>query len=274
MITFNMLRNLLHKYATIVGIYWQRGLTYRFTIAAYRVGEVMESLILIFMWTRLYDGQTTIRGFTLPEMITYVLIGNLTNGIVRNFLSDRIARDIRDGSLSAFLVRPLSYFENIAVSSLGSIAVTSSFSTISQLLVLSFFHQYLVAPVNMTAVVIVIAMLFFAFVNEILINYLIGLIAFWTDEIDGVYATINQLKKFFSGGYFPLSLLPTTLAQISYALPFAYTFAIPAQMYLGKLPLSFGLHGLIVQACWIVALAFIIRIVWRRGMKRYEATGI
>lgn len=265
---------MLRKYLTIIGIYWQRGLTYRFTIAAYRVGEVLEALILIFMWTRLYEGQTEIRGFTLNQMITYVLIGNLTESIARNFLADRVAREIRDGSLSAFLVRPISYFETIAVSALGSIAVTNGFSMLSQLIVMLFFKQYLIPPESMAALFVIIAMILLAFINEILMNFLIGLISFWTDEIDGVYATIGRLKKFFAGGYFPLALLPTAVASASYLLPFAYTFAVPAQIYLGKLPLSFGLRGIIVQLVWILLLSIVIRFVWRRGMKRYEATGI
>ncbi len=265
---------MLRKYWTIVTIYWQRGLTYRFTIAAYRVGEICESLILIMMWVRLYDGQTTIRGFTLPEMISYVLIGSLTDALIRNFLADRVANDIRNGTLSSFLVKPISYFEHIVVSMLGGIAVTTSFSVTSQLIVLLFFKQYIAAPSSMAALLIIIPMLALAFVNEVLINYLVGLIAFWTDEVDGIYTTIGRLKKFFSGGYFPLALLPKMLGQAGYFLPFAYSFAVPAQLYLGKMPLSLGVRGLAVQAAWIVLLALITRFVWRRGMKRYEATGI
>ena len=103
----------MKKYLTIIKTYWQRGLTFRFTVFAYRVGELAESIVLILMWTAIYGDTAVIKGFTLQEMITYILVGNLFNGAVRNFLTGNMARDIKDGTLSIFLLRPLGYFSFI-----------------------------------------------------------------------------------------------------------------------------------------------------------------
>src|SRR3990167_6903901 len=101
---------MLTKYTTIVRLAWKRSLTYRFKVLSYRVGEVMEIVVLILMWSAIYNTQDMIAGFTKKEMITYILIGNLINVTVRNFLSEVVAGDIKDGRLSIFLVRPMSYF--------------------------------------------------------------------------------------------------------------------------------------------------------------------
>jgi ABC-2 type transport system permease protein len=105
-------------------------------------------------------------------------------------------------------------------------------------------------------------------------SYLIGLVAFWTDEVSGLYATIDRLKKFLSGGYFPLNLLPLTYIKISYALPFSYSFFVPTQLYLGKINIATAINGIYVQGAWIILLALIIALVWRRGIRRYEGVGI
>ena len=64
----------LKKYWILVATRFQIGLTYRFTIFAYRVGEIIEILVLILMWSAIYEHQPVIRGFSLEEMITLSLI--------------------------------------------------------------------------------------------------------------------------------------------------------------------------------------------------------
>ena len=107
-----------------------------------------------------------------------------------------------------------------------------------------------------------------------LLSYLIGLIAFWTDEVDGIYSSIDSLKRFFSGGYFPLSLLPQSFVTLSFLLPFAYSIYVPTQLYLRKIDLTTGLKGVAVQLIWIGVLSLIIKFVWTRGLKNYEGVGI
>lgn len=89
-----------------------------------------------------------------------------------------------------------------------------------------------------------------------------------------MYATVDRLKRFFAGGYFPLSLLPSGFVTVSFFLPFAYSIFVPAQLYLSKISPWIGLQGLGVQLVWILILALIIKLVWFKGLKRYEGVGI
>ena len=264
----------MKKYLTIIKTAWQRGLTYRFTIVAYRIGEIAELIILILMWTAIYDTQPIIKGFTLNEMITYILIGSLINIIIRNFLSDYVSREIKDGKLSLFLVKPMNYFNYIFTMEIGRISLPLIMSLVSQLIVVAFFIDRIIFNFEILYLGVILVLIILAFVTELLISYLVGLIAFWTDDVDGLQITIHRIKKFFSGGYFPLSLLSTTLLNISLAFPFAYSFFVPTQIYLKKISLVDGLKGLLVQVAWIIILYFVIKIVWKRGLKKYESVEI
>ena len=264
----------MKKFLTIVRASWQRTLTYRFTVLTYRIGEIGEMLVLILMWSAIYGGQKVIGGLTLQEMVTYILIGNFFNAIIRNFLSNVIARDIKDGRLSMFLIKPMSYFSYILSQEIGRISLATIMSVLSSTLVIIFFINTFIWDFDIVYLLVIFTMLIFAFITELLLSYLIGLIAFWTDEVDGLYSTIDRIKKFFSGGYFPLNLLPIAFVKISFVLPFGYSFFVPAQLYLKKLDLSVGLTGLLVQVVWIFVLYGIIKIVWNRGLKKYEGVGI
>ena len=264
----------MKKYITIIKTYWQRALTYRFTVVAYRIGEMGETLVLILMWSAIYGEQQIIKGFTLREMITYILIGNLFHVMTRNWLAGVIAEDIKEGRLSVFLIKPISYFRYILFREIGRISLAVIMSVLSQALVILFFLKVFILNAEILRLALIFAMIIFAFIIELFISYLVGLIAFWTDEVEGLYRTIERLNKFFSGGYFPINLLPAAFVNISLFLPFAYSFFVPAQLYLKKIDLSAGLKGIFIQLVWIAALYALIGAVWKKGLKKYEGVGI
>lgn len=264
----------MKKYLVLINVFWQRSLAYRFTVLAYRAGEMFEVLILALMWSAIYGNQTVIRGFTLQEMLTYVLVGNLFNMVVRSWAHQVVSRQIHEGTLSNFLVQPINYFHYFIFRELGRHSLPTALSVLSQLIMIAFFHSVIIINTHLSVLLVIAAMLILAFITELLISFLVGSIAFWTDETDGIYATIDRLKRFFSGGYFPLNLLPAAFFSVSYFLPFAYSIYVPTQLYLGKESIATGIQGLLAQAAWIIVLYCLIQIVWRRGLIRYEGVGI
>ncbi len=85
---------------------------------------------------------------------------------------------------------------------------------------------------------------------------------------------ILRLRRFFAGGYFPLNLLPTWFVTMSFFLPFAYSFFVPAQIFLGRMPLVTAWKGIGIEVMWIGILFIAIKITWHFGIKKYEGVGI
>lgn len=266
--------NQLKQARIIISTAWQRNLTFRFTTMTYRVGELAEILVLILMWSAIYaTGSGTIKGFSLNEMITYVLIGNLAAVAVRNFIPGYVSRDINEGRLSMFLVKPISYIKFVFINELGRAFLATIISVGSQIVIICFFLDRIFINSDPVYILLILAMVFLSFIIELILGFIIGCIAFWTEEVDGIQMTIERIKRFFSGGYFPLSLLPISLITTSNYLPFQYSFFIPASIYLKKMSLMEGVRGLGVQFIWIILLSIILHFVWKRGLRKYEATG-
>jgi ABC-2 type transport system permease protein len=265
----------LDQFITFARVEWQKVLTYRVSVVVYRISEMFETIILISMWTFIYaQGGGLIKGYTLPEMITYVLIGGLCASITRNFIHGSISRDIDRGDLSLFLIKPISYIKYNIYSELGGLILTLFASILSQMAVIAFFFDRIILNTDWHVTGLMVLMLILAFFIEILIGLIIGFFAFWTEgEVGGFQQLAYVLKRFFSGAYFPLSLLPVSLSFVGYYLPFAYSYFVPAQLYLGKIDSSMALTGVIVQIIWICLLSVIVRIVWKLGLKKYEAAG-
>ena len=70
-------------------------------------------------------------------------------------------------------------------------------SVSSQVVIILFFLNKFIFNSDIIYLSVILIMIILAFITELLISYLIGLIAFWADEVDGIYATVDRLKIFF-----------------------------------------------------------------------------
>ena len=249
-------------------------MAYRFTILANRFGQIITVLLMLFMWLIVYGETGSIKGFNINEMITYIVIGELFHVVTDNNISDKVAHAIKSGHLSSFLVRPMSYLRFAFTAQLGSMSFKIFFSIFSRLLIVFLFFNKIIFNTDVKYILVIMAILALTFILKMLLSYLVGLIAFWATEVSGLYNIIHRLEKILSGSYFPLAFLPVLFVRISLLMPFAYFFFVPAQLYLKKIDLNTGLKGLAVQVVWIFLLYGIIKVVWKRGLKKYEGVGI
>jgi ABC-2 type transport system permease protein len=100
-------------------------------------------------------------------------------------------------------------------------------------------------------------------------------IPFWVPEVawGAQFLVVVVVIEFMSGSLFPIDILPAVMQKILYSLPFPYLIFFPLQTYLGKLPVTAVLAGLTVSISWAVVLWFILKFIWSRGLKVYQAYG-
>lgn len=268
------MKALVFKVRRVAGLNWQRIFTYRFNIIAYRVAEIFTLFATVAIWMAIYQSGDYVGSYTLPEMITYLVVGSFISVLTRSYAADKVAKTIRRGELSLYLTRPMSFLLFNLADRLGTMSFTTLLSAASMLIPVMVFIGYLTLPPIVVNLLIIVPMLVLAFLIEWMVNFLMGLVAFWTVDVGGIFYSINRVREFFAGGFFPLDLLPLWFVKLSFLLPFAYSFFAPTQLYLGKLSWQQGLWGLLVEAVWIGILYGIIRVVWRRGLKKYEGVGI
>jgi ABC-2 type transport system permease protein len=108
-----------------------------------------------------------------------------------------------------------------------------------------------------------------AFLMGFLIECLLGLIAFWFLEVTSLLFIYMMLNYFLSGHMIPLDMLPHWVEW----LPFKYLAYVPCKMALGKYTHAEMGRELLIEATWIVALFWMNRWVFARGLRRYGAYG-
>lgn len=271
----SLAKDLMRKYEIIIKNEIQRQFTYRSSIAAYAFGNIAELVALTIIWTIVYRNVDSIKGYSAHEMISYIVFAWFFSFLTTTYsFEQNVARDIHLGTLSNLMVKPQSYIRYTMAVATGRITIAFLIVLVQGAIVFSFFRNTLVFSLDFWAILLLLCMLVATYFINLFLSILIGFIAFWTMEINGIYYSLKVFSKFMSGTFFPISLLPIFFIKVSYLLPFVYTIYIPVQLYLGKISFAEGLRGLAIEMLWLVALYVIIKIVWRAGLRRYESVGI
>jgi len=265
----------MRKYLFLIKTAWQRQLVYRATVYGYRLGNIFDVLFQVTIWTAVYKSTNMVYGYNYNEMITYVMIGWLINFLTSNYgVEDVVSRNIQHGELNVYLTRPISYLRSLITMSIGRASIALLSGVVLQLLFILIFRDYIILQSNPLVILVIILIVFIGYFVRLLLSILFGLIAFWATDVSGLNAFFQTFIRLLSGGYAPLSLLPATLYNIGLFFPFAYIVFFPTQLYLGKLNLMDGIKGIGVELLWLLILYFLIKIVWNKGLKKYEGVGI
>ena len=254
---------------------WSRQMVYRTNAYAYRIGNVLEILVQIVIWTAIFRKASIVKGYTYQEMMTYIIIGWMLAFLMTNFnFEEIISNRIQKGELSNFLSKPVDYVNYLIVLSIARAIFTIGVAVLIVSLVLFVFRQNFIISGDVSMWLVLIAMVLLGYFINLFISILVGFLSFWTVDNSGIFYSIHTLKQFLSGMYFPINILPAIFLNFSLAFPFIYTFYYPAQLYLGKVSVKQGLFGLGFEIVWLVILYIAIKVVWKRGLKKYESVGI
>lgn len=143
-----------------------------------------------------------------------------------------------------------------------------------QFILILCFHRLIIFNSDILVLLIIGIMVVLAYFIKLFLDLLIGFLAFWTNEVSGLYTGLTALNRLLSGALFPINLLPSIFMNISLFMPFVYIFFAPVQLYLGKMSIAQGMLGIGVEIIWLFVLYAIIKIVWKRGLRKYESVGI
>jgi ABC-2 type transport system permease protein len=260
------------KYLKVLSIVSQEGAQYRLNYLLSFLCVIFPLLAIVLLWNTVYGEVELVKGYTKSMMVTYYILAALVGDLVAVVLWMDITSDIRDGTLSNYLLRPINYrVYNFCV----KMASNASYSLIVLGVIVVFiflFARNLFLP-NLGYFFLFLLSLCFSIILGFEITYLFSLSAFWTKENTGLSYCTNFFIPILMGSILPLDLFPTTIYKIVGYLPFKYLLYFPINIFLEKVSLTEIGYGFIIQAMWIGVAYFVGEWIWRMGIKKYSAVG-
>jgi ABC-2 type transport system permease protein len=102
---------------------------------------------------------------------------------------------------------------------------------------------------------------------------LVGALAFFVDSALGVFDLWIACHAIFSGYLVPLESLPAWIRGPANVLPFRFILGFPVELLVGLLDPATAARQLAVQWGYVLVLAGLALLVWRAGVRRYQAFG-
>jgi ABC-2 type transport system permease protein len=260
----------LRAYPTLLRIHWARTLEYRVQIVIWILSGAVP-LVMLAVWLSMAQ-EGPVGSFDAGTFVGYYLAAIFLRRITGVWIVWDLNRDIRSGGLSARLLRPLHPLHYDLARTLASRPLQALLvgPPIALALYLYPGPQLDLAPVN---VVRVILATFLAMLLEFFFQYAIGLTAFWTSQAVAFHEVWFFIKALGSGYVIPIALMPEGIRHALSWTPFPLMLSFPLEMLLGQLPPDRMAQGFLAQILWLAVAVSLVMLLWRLGIRRYEAFG-
>lgn len=262
-------------YATVFSIGLQNTFIYRWNFILRTVFGIVPLIGTVFLWKAITNANGgSVGGYEYREMIFYFMTVVFLENLVSATEDDwQIAADIRDGRLSALLLKPLNYlaYRVALYASYRLTYIAVVFVPICGLVYL--LREYIRLPESWETWPLFLVSTVMAGASQFLVSYTLGLCAFWVLEISTLIFVVFSFEYFLSGMIFPLDLLPSWIQPAVKWSPFTYELFFPVQIVMERVRGAALWEGLAIQAGWLVVFYLISQAVWRAGVKKYQAVG-
>jgi ABC-2 type transport system permease protein len=265
-------RSYLDYYLTRARTQIQSNFQYRVATYMWLIGMLAEPIVYLVVWTTIADQQGgSVQGITTGEFAAYYIVWTLVRNMNIVFTPYGWEWRIREGELSAALLRPLHpIHDDIAGFAGWKVVTIILWLPIAAVLWIAFDPSIDIRAAEIAAFSVAI---WGAYLIRTMFLTSLGMVTFWTTRVSALFELAVGLELLLSGRLVPLPLMPAWAEDVANVLPFKWSFYFPIQTLVGDLSNRELLEGLGIQLLWIVALTGLFLVVWRFAIRRYSAVG-
>ncbi len=265
-------RSYLDYYLTRARTQIQSNFQYRVATYMWLIGMLAEPIVYLVVWTTIADQQGgSVQGITTGEFAAYYIVWTLVRNMNIVFTPYGWEWRIREGELSAALLRPLHpIHDDIAGFAGWKVVTIILWLPIAAVLWIAFDPSIDIRAAEIAAFSVAI---WGAYLIRTMVLSALGMVTFWTTRVSALFELFIGLELLLSGRLVPLPLMPDWAEDVANVLPFKWSFYFPIQTLVGDLSNRELLEGLGIQLLWIVALTGLFLAAWRFAVRRYSAVG-
>jgi len=244
---------------------------YRAEMAMRAVQMVLFMGIFVALWSTAFgvSGRAELAGYSLAEVVWYLAMTE-TIALSTSRIFIEISEAVKAGGVAYQLARPLSYPLYQVANSLGNSTPRFAINLLTAAAVAGLgTGQW---PGSLRGILAFGVMAALALLLDSLIAVLIGLLAFWIEEVTPAFWIYQKLLFTVGGLFLPLEMFPQWLRRLTRWLPFQFITYAPARAFVDFEP-GFVLRAAAGQAAYVAALSALVALVWGRARRRLVIHG-
>jgi len=261
------------KYLQLIKNTFQEYFVYRVNFLMWRVRNILGLLTGYFLIKAIFTEGRVIYGYDIERILTYIFTVSILRAIIFSSRTVDLAGVINSGDLTNYLIKPISTLKVWFTRDIADKALNIGFCLFEVGLIIYLFKPPFFIQTNPLHILAFIISAFLAILLYFFINFLMGLIGFWTPEVWAPRFIFTILMNFFSGGVVPLDVLPPSIYRLFQLTPFPYLLFNPVNIYLGRTSLFGIFASLAVVVFWIAVFYLAVQFIWQKGLRIYSAEG-
>ena len=270
----------LPLFRRLFALEFKRAFAYRAEFWLGFLGNALTQFAVAYLlWSAVFasTGAQTMGGLTLRDLALYYLLIPLVERITLGAEMSHISGEIYDGTLSRYLVYPVSFFGFKYVTSLAqSLVYAAQMAALAGVCLWIFgvppaFHFTLSGFALAFLSLMLGTVLYFA------LAACLEMVAFWADNVWSLMVLLKLVLHFLGGGLLPLVLFPGALRAGLELTPFPYLVSFPLRFLMqgaAGVNTAEAVRGFTVMGLWIFGLSVLAGLIWRRGSREYSGVGI
>ena len=234
---------------------------------------LLETLPIFIMGSLWSSNKSAIPNFSTGQLVTYYIAILITSRLTAHYFDENLQKEIREGTLSRFLVKPIKFPLANIPQNLGGKVFNVLFQLAPVLVIMiSIFKNQLIAPPPHLLLLFLLSLIP-AFFIQYSISILVSSVAFFWEQSYSI-VHIKWMLEAMAGGYMlPLSLYPNWARLITDFFPFKYVYFVPAAIFTQRFGLTEISLNLLYSLLWAVGLFIVGDIVWKKGLREYSSVG-
>jgi len=276
----NILNKQLGKYFSILRINWIHALEYRAN-ALIGLFAILSGLFIEYqIWTLIFSSSDTtniaMKGsnstYTFEQLIIFIFLSIIVGQLKSSWItSSQMIMEIRQGLISKYLIRPISYFWYYLMMFIG---INSLYYIVYSILIVVFVFLFpsMIFNLDYSFLGFIIS-LFLSIYLSYCIYFIMVCFAFWFGEVRSIVVAYNLGMIMISGQYIPIRLFPENFLSVLSWTPVPYLVDLPVSIATGLLPFNVWKTDILYAFIWCFILTIISLLFYNNGIKKYEAFG-
>lgn len=257
-------------------------LSYKAAIYSWVAISVLQLACVLFLWSAVYANATdsVINGFTFEQMIVYFVFTNIFVFVcLESSTLGMIDDEIKDGTIAISFIKPISYRLRFLATAYGANMTRAIIlgipAYIIAFVIFSFMgYVTLGTPVEFLGrILLFLVCTILAIALNDCINYICGILCFYTTAAWGLNQTKNVVINFFSGVFIPLTFFPGLFGNICRLLPFAGLTQNPVYILMGAANMEQSVQFVLRNLIWWIVFEIVAKLLFQHASKRVTVQG-
>ena len=260
----------LRAMPTLLRVGFASSLAYRSEFFVWILATNMP-LVMLALWSQVAR-EAPIGNYGPKQFTAYFLVTLIVRQLTGSWVVWEMNAEIRQGTLSQRLLRPLHPILSYAADNLAALPIRAIIVIPVAVLLLFLTGRggvandpvlWLLAPLGVAG----------AWLMSFSVMFLVGTLGLFWESSLAIWDLWFACYAIFSGYLMPLGLMPVWLQAFLHMSPFPYLLSLPVEICLGAVSRGVAARSLSIQ--WAYALAFLAcaLLLWRRGLVRFAAYG-